>query len=304
MSPTAQSPSVSKGEAVPSALPCWCGSDSWQELFRTSSFGLLRCRNCGTYRNDPPPVIESGDSEQFYTNYYQGVGADARRTKDIRIQASQYWRAAQKVPELQKVGESVADVGCGDGHLCARLKHWGWRDVVGFEISKTRAARAQSLYPEVNIVHGLPDPSNLTPGSLDLAIMEAVIEHIPDPVGALSGLTKFLKPDGLIALTTPNLASGHFRVLGKRWTNMLCPHDHVYMFTAESISALLNRAGYKVVAVGSFHEPAYGATQYVKRFLSGDVKGTLWRLHQEAGAFYGRMVDQGPMLYAVGTPAQ
>ena len=291
------------GSTTASDLSCWCGSDSRVELFRTPKFGLLLCEQCGTYRNDPPPVSAGSESEQFYTDYYQGVGSGARRTRDIRMEAAQYWRAARQVPELQKVHERVADVGCGDGHLCARLKHWGWNEVIGFEISGSRAARAQALYPEVKIIHGLPDSSNLASNSLDLAIMEAVIEHIPEPVAALGNLRRFLKPDGLIALTTPNLESGHFKLLKHRWTSMLCPHSHVYMFSPKSIQSLFDRAGYRTVAVGTFHEPTFKAIDYVKRMASGDIKGTVWRLGLETAATYGRLIGQGPMLFAVGTPA-
>jgi SAM-dependent methyltransferase len=108
------------------------------------------------------------------------------------------------------------------------LKRWGWHEVIGFEISGSRAARTKALYPEVKIIHGLPDSSNLVTNSLDLAIMEAVIEHIPEPVAALNNLRKFLKKEGLIAMTTPNLESGHFKILKHRWTSMLSFHSHVY----------------------------------------------------------------------------
>jgi hypothetical protein len=95
------------------------------------------------------------------------------------------------------------------------------------------------------------------------------------------------------------MESGHFRFLQRRWTGMLAPHAHIFLFTAAGLSQLLVRAGFHVSHTGSLHMPVYRPLDYLKRVASGDVKGAIWRAHQEIGGFYGRAIGSGPMLYAV-----
>lgn len=80
---------------------------------------------------------------------------------------------------------------------------------------------------------------------------------------------------------------------------MLAPHAHIFLFTESSLSSLMARAGFRVDAGGSLHMPAYKLAEYARRFLSGDLKGTAWRAHQEVGGLYGRLLGAGPMLYVV-----
>ncbi len=133
-------------------------------------------------------------------------------------------------------------------------------------------------------------------------VMDSVIEHLPNPVETVRDLRRFLKPGGTIVLLTPNMESGHFRFLGKRWTGMLAPHAHIFMFTGSfSFSPLLERAGFfRFPACGSLHMPAYTVPlKFAERLFSGDVKGAVWRAHQEIGGLYGRAIQSGPMLYVV-----
>jgi hypothetical protein len=133
--------------------------------------------------------------------------------------------------------------------------------------------------------------------------MEAVIEHLPEPVRLLEQIRGYLTGGGCVVLTTPNMESGHFRLLGRRWTGMLAPHAHIFLFTAASIEMLLRAANLTPVRTGNFDTPLYRPAEYFRRLLRGDVKGTAWRACQEAGALYGRLIHSGPMLYAVATKA-
>jgi hypothetical protein len=118
-------------------------------------------------------------------------------------------------------------------------------------------------------------------------------------VETVRDLKRFLKPGGTIVLLTPNMESGHFRFLGKRWTGMLAPHAHIFLFTKSALSRLLSQAGFSVSAGGSLHMPVFGPADFLKRFFRGDVKGAVWRAHQEIGGIYGRAIRSGPMLYVV-----
>jgi hypothetical protein len=79
----------------------------------------------------------------------------------------------------------------------------------------------------------------------------------------------------------------------------LAPHAHIFLFTGPVLAKLLVRSGWKVTAWGSYHTAPYTLVQALRRLLSGDCKGAIWRAHQEIGAVYGRCINSGPMLYAV-----
>ena len=83
---------------------------------------------------------------------------------------------------------------------------------------------------------------------------------------------------GTPTAATPNMESGHYRLLGRRWTGMLTSHAHI-------------------------ETPLCRPENYYRQALRGDVKGTVWRAYQELGALHGRLVHSGPMLCAVGSKA-
>ena len=286
--------SVLNSPVVGTNLACWCGAAPWLLQFRTPRFGLLRCASCGGYRIDPPPLQHESQSETFYTEYYSSL--------EVPASGSWFQKVAVHVPELAGAGKTAADIGCGDGHLCAELHGRGWQRVIGIEVSRTRVARARRRYPEIEFYDGPLDSTGVAKQSLDLVVMDSVIEHLLNPVGVLREIAEYLKPSGRILLLTPNLESGHFRFLGRRWTGMLAPHAHIFLFTRSSIARLLQISGFQVTHTGSLHAPLYTAGEWLRRLFSGDVKGAVWRAHQEVGALYGRLIGSGPMLYAVAQP--
>jgi hypothetical protein len=119
-----------------------------------------------------------------------------------------------------------------------------------------------------------------------------------------TGDGSYVAPGGQFVIITPSMESGHYRLLGRRWTPELAPHAHIYLFTPASLERLLGEAGLRSMSTGSFHEPGMPLTTLAGRLARGDVKGAIWRAAQDAGAVYGRLIGAGPMLYTVATPAR
>jgi 2-polyprenyl-3-methyl-5-hydroxy-6-metoxy-1,4-benzoquinol methylase len=244
------------------------------------------------------------DAAAFYTSYYSGrpnVSA-AESESDRGNGRSRYWSVVRNVPALRQTGENVADIGCGDGGLCAELKAHGWKSVMGVDLSSVRIRKARERYPQIQFDDRPLDQSGVPEGSLDLVIMDNVIEHLPEPADMIDTLRRYLKTGGRIVVITPNMESGHYRLLGRRWTPELAPHAHIYLFTPASLQQLLAQAGYEVEHVGNFHLPVYSGRAWLARAASGDIKGAIWRAVQEAGGLYGRLIGKGPMVYVVASP--
>ena len=280
---------------------CWCGWQNGQQQYRTSVYGLVRCGSCGCYRIDPPPISRDDQAPGFYTGYYSRRKPTSRKSETNR--SSRFWHVVRREPSLDGFGQRAVDVGCGEGHLCHELRLAGWPRVIGLDVSRARIERARRSYPDGEFYDRPIDETDMSPASLDLIVMDNVIEHLPDPLETLRTLRRYLKPQGRLVVITPNMKSGNFRLLGRRWTPELAPHAHVYLFTPRSMSVLLANAGFTVDSVSSFHLSVYSFAAWTGRLMSPDFKGAIWRAMQELGGIYGRLIGVGPMLYAVARPS-
>ncbi len=63
---------------------------------------------------------------------------------------------------------------------------------------------------EVDILADASEPDFLPEESASFLIANHVIEHCPNPIAALSGWVRILKPDGLLFLTLPNFRANEF----------------------------------------------------------------------------------------------
>jgi SAM-dependent methyltransferase len=93
------------------------------------------------------------------------------------------------------------DAGCG-GALRVRLP----ADAIlnGIDISPESAARNNTLS---NILIGDVQTYPLPKASFDIVICWELLEHVPDPLSALSNLIAAAKPEGVIVLAFPNRTS-------------------------------------------------------------------------------------------------
>jgi 2-polyprenyl-3-methyl-5-hydroxy-6-metoxy-1,4-benzoquinol methylase len=278
---------------------CWCGSQDWNEVFRTLKFGLLECRSCTSYTIDPPPITSDVESETFYSQYYEhrnnNYGSLANNL------SSRFWKVVQQVPNLSIPGDNVIDIGCGNGDLAIELKRSGWKNVIGVDVSKPRIAIARTRSPEITFFDVPLEKTNIPSNHAELAILDNVIEHIPDPVVFLRSLRTYMEPQGKIVVITPNMCSGNFKFLGRWWTPELAPHAHIFLFTPKAMRNCLKAAGFNTVHEGTFHLPILNSSQVANDLIKGRFKHALWRLGQASGNCYSYAINSGPMLFAVAT---
>lgn len=96
--------------------------------------------------------------------------------------------------------ESILDVGCGEGHLLARMRG---KNVVGIDLSlaalKEAAKKTKRLLLRAN-AEKLPFQDNV----FDAVVCSEVLEHLPSPKKAFSELARVAKPNGKIIVSIPN----------------------------------------------------------------------------------------------------
>ena len=73
--------------------------------------------------------------------------------------------------------------------------------------------------------------------------MSDLIEHVPEPMALLEEVHRILAPGGHVVICTPDFASPSARLLGRRWYHRKT--EHVIYFTARTLTAALERAGFR-----------------------------------------------------------
>lgn len=229
-----------------------CGSRDTDEVGRSrdyefatcdNEFVFVRCRQCGlTYlRNRPTPQTLGIIYPPSYYRYAAFLGPVTTRLRAI-VQGGR----VRMVRGLVPAGSTVMEVGCGEGQLLQALAADGdptWR-VVGVDISEEacEALRRTGLEMHCAQFEQLDWPE----GTVDLVIMNQVIEHLADPRACVAKATALLRAGGRLLIETPSVGSwDRDWVARDRWGGWHCPR-HWSLYTRESLSALLEQQGLRV----------------------------------------------------------
>lgn len=164
------------------------------------------------------------------------------------------------IPEILKISQSlkihrIADLGCGNGTLCGRLKAAGF-DVVGIEYDKEGHELAKKNVPAVSFYNfGVQDdPADLmkSEAPFDAVISTEVIEHLYSPHLLPIYAKSILKRDGFLIVSTPyhgylkNLALAIFN----HWDTHHTPlwhGGHIKFWSRKTLSQLLTENGFRVI---------------------------------------------------------
>ncbi|EFM09008.1 Methyltransferase type 12 [Paenibacillus curdlanolyticus YK9] len=140
-------------------------------------------------------------------------------------------------------GPRLLEVGVGAGEFSAVAKEYLF-DVTGLDI---RPKYAQAVSEMLNIPVYTDDFQQYrTDDKYDLIAMGDVIEHMSDPVGAISKARELLSDHGVLWISTPNYESA-FSMIKKDSDPMWRIIEHLNYFSFRSLSITLNRLGFKVV---------------------------------------------------------
>ena len=135
---------------------------------------------------------------------------------------------------------SVLDFGMGWGYWCRMAQAFGFH-VSGYEVSRRRVEHARQMG-----VDAINDWSALSRHDFDFINCEQVIEHLPDPLETLRGLTGLLRTGGVIRVSVPDGRGMAERILQSEWRaakDALHPLEHINCFTHPALCGLAETAG-------------------------------------------------------------
>ncbi len=210
------------------------------------SHELVCCRQCGLFSLQRRP----GQDElvRYYPPDYEPFWGPSEQEPNPWVRWTHRRHYAVRCAAIRRAhpgGGHLLDLGCGTGGLLRELRRDGKWYGVGVDVNEHALdiARRQGIEVQCGELADLRLPA----ASFDVVTLWEVIEHLPDPVGALSEIHRLLKPSGLILMSTPNSSSWQARVWQGNWAGWDMPR-HLQVFTEATLRQLLERTGFEIVS--------------------------------------------------------
>lgn len=145
-------------------------------------------------------------------------------------------------------GMNVLEIGCGEGGNLLPFARMGCR-VTGVDLASGKIANARLFFDEAGAEGRFIDSDIFALRELeetfDLVICHDVLEHIGDKRGFLSGLARYLKPDGIVFMAFPAWQmpfGGHQQICKSK---VLSRFPFIHLLPAPVYKSMLKSAGEK-----------------------------------------------------------
>jgi len=243
------------GEGVPSCVIC--GSEvhsffaaGYDYEIRTcrNEWSFVKCQRCNHVWLNPRPAISALPviyPKTYYAYCYDKISPIARAAKS--------WLDRSKLRMIcshsSATVRSFLDIGCGDGRFLDVMRGKGLdpKNLYGLELDEqvVSAVKARGYQAFCSRVE---DCAEIAEGSIDLATMFHVIEHVDHPELVVRRIANWLAPGGILAIETPNLDSFDARLFGETfWGGYHIPR-HWHLFYPETLARLLSENGLTPIA--------------------------------------------------------
>lgn len=215
-------------------------------------FQLVTCDECGHLFQSPRPT--QSEIGSYYPEEYQPFGKaieDATQFGFMRWLRHQQLRTrCLQVYRLRTSG-ALLDVGCSTGLFLNEMRVYGPWKLAGIEIDPRASAYAMDRFG-LDVFNGQVEEAPWPDQSFDVVTLWDVLEHLPDPGGALRHLRRLLAEHGLLIVSVPNLDSVDAARFGPFWTGLDVPR-HFSVFRKRDIVRLVEAAGCRVIRTYCFY---------------------------------------------------
>ncbi len=150
-------------------------------------------------------------------------------------------------------GQEVLDVGCGEGFLAEQIQQMD-NHVTGIDVlPEAKRQEAFDGYIQGDLEHGIdPETPGLQGREFDKVLLLDVLEHLRKPEKLLADCRPFLKANGRLIVSLPNVANITVRLMllfGRfNYTERgLLDKTHLRFFTRKTARKLLEAGGYRIV---------------------------------------------------------
>ena len=211
-----------------------CGHESRHVVSR--AVDVFECEGCGLqFAEASGPVMCTPDE------FFEGCFLTQEQREDM-ARAMVPRRKAVYEKMLGREVRSILEVGCGDAAWARAWLEAGC-EYTGIEYLPDMAADARKR-TGANILTG--EFTSLDLPQFDVAFCSQVLEHVEEPIAFLS---KAPRHCSLLHVDVPNhdsLASTGRKLLHKREYGFIQPPHHLRAYTAKSLRAAMEMAGFEV----------------------------------------------------------
>jgi ubiquinone/menaquinone biosynthesis C-methylase UbiE len=163
---------------------------------------------------------------------------------------------------------NLLDIGCGLGHLTAQIKN-GFphlQTCYALDMSYTACREGKQLYPELEFIVGDAYSPPFRNKCFDIVLMNNIWEHVPDPCRMLEAVSRILKDDGVVIISTPNRFrfTNVVRLAATGKCKLVSTH-HVTEYSLGQVVEQLKFSGFTIVEAAA--SPS-GGSRYPVKFLS------------------------------------
>ncbi len=241
-----------------------CGSDRFVPFLEKDGYRIVRCAACAFLFVYPPP--DSATLHALYTDpaYFRSEGPFGYADY-AALRAFWETQARERLLVIERyvARGTLLDVGCASGIFLRVAQERGWK-VSGIEIAPEAACEAERL-TGCRIVSS-PEPLLREGRTFDVITLWEYLEHVPDPRAELQRLSRLLRPEGLLALSTPNAGQRLAQRAPALWKEFK-PPEHLSFFTAETLLRLLAACGFRELCVRAI-APDYRAPEWIERGIA------------------------------------
>jgi SAM-dependent methyltransferase len=216
----------------------------WSGLFGEKRFFTYhRCLGCGLLYNRA--FFDGARLAELYSS----MAPNMEIVSDDAIAATQRGYFNTAVGQADFDG-GYLEIGPDTGHVVreaaarGRFEHF-WLFEPNRAIHDTLRASAGSR--PATLLTDMDDLSPVPNGSIGLAVMVHVLDHLLDPLAMLTQILAKLRPGGTLLIVTHNEKSLLRRLMGVRWPPFCLQHPELY--NPATITGLLGRAGYAGIQV-------------------------------------------------------
>jgi len=197
---------------------------------------IVRCLECGMTSSRPADT-----PERIVENYTAMV--DEQYLSEEQGRRELFRWVIDRLDGYLLPGRRLLEVGSNAGLFLSVAEQAGW-DAKGIEPSHWAVETGRRLF-DVDLEQGTVETLDAEPGSRDAVVMLDVLEHLVDPLDTLRRLRGVLHDEGMLALSTVNVAGLHARMRHGSWPWFIRPHLHY--FTPETLDMMLHKAGFTMV---------------------------------------------------------